>query len=385
MNTLLWRVSIVLLVLIGSAVPATAGGHYPVYEQRDRYESVLTFVYDYDLKAAEGVVDSLIARAPDDPKPYFFRALVRWWYYVGETSSDSLKAAFVEAADEAIEVGESRVDENEEDSEACFFLAASYGYLARYYLLTNSWPNAYRYGKKSKAIFEKLLETNPDLYDADLAIGIYNYYADKLPTFLKIIASIVGFGGDKSLGLAQLHLAADSGNYSRVEALSVLGYIDLQMENRFDRAALIFLELSTKYKSNPVFRMLLANSYRKCKRFVDAISVCEEAIRDNSIRYASMNQLAGVHAELAYSCMLSGRYQRAIRQYKICDSLAEGDYLKESPWVFYNLGICEESEHNYAAAEVYYRRVLDCRDYFDYHSLAAKSIQRVRKKAGNDR
>lgn len=385
MDTPLWRVSFILLVLTGSVVPATAGEHYPVYERPDRYQSVLTFIYDYDLKTAEDIVDSLIARAPNNPKPYFFRALVRWWYYVGETSSDSFKVAFIEAAENAIKVGENIVDENEEDREAQFFLAASCGYLARYYLLTGSWLNAYRYGKKSKAIFEKLVEGNQSLYDADFAIGAYNYYADKIPTFLKLFAVVIGVGGNKSLGLAQLHLAADSGSYSRVEALSVLGYINLQMENRCDRAAHIFLKLSAKYRSNPVFRALLANSYIRCKRFVDAISVCEETIRDDSVRYASINQLAGVHAELAYSWMLSGRYQRAIRQYVICDSLAEGGYLKESPWIFYNMGICEESEHNYPAAEMYYRRVLDCQDYFDYHSLASESINRVRKKAGADR
>ncbi len=352
--------------------------YHSIYSKESRYESVLNSIYDYDLAAAGRVVDSLINENPRDPKPYFFMVLVRWWYYIGDLNSQSFKASLLESAEKVIEIGKERIAANGRDAEAQFYLGAGYGYLARYYVFTSSWLNAYFYGKKAKNIFVDLLDENDTLYDANLAVGTYNYYADKLPGLLKIFAFIVGLGGDRQLGLNQLRLAADSGSYSRVEALSLLGYIDLALEGNFKEAVAIFSRLSAEHKSNPVFRSLLSSSYRKSGDYEKAISTCRELLDDGSIRYVSVNQVAGLHADLAYSYMLARDYARAIPEFKMCDSLAAGDYMKESPWVYYNTAFCEESERNYSKALEYYHKVLDCQDYFDYHSLARKSIERIR-------
>lgn len=382
MNGLISHAGLISLVCSLLLVPDQPEDCKAIYSEEARYESVLNIIYDYDLVSAGRAVDSLTAENPDDPKPYFFMTLVRWWYFVSDLNSKSFKASFFEAAEKAVEIGKKRVNADEDDLEARFYLGAAYGYLARYYVFTSGWLDAYYYGKKAKNIFVDLLDENDTLYDANLAVGTYNYYADKLPGLLKIFAFIVGLGGDKQLGLDQLRLAADSGSYSRVEALSLLGYIDLALEGNFREAVEIFSRLSAEHKSNPVFRSLLSNSYRKSGDYDKAISTCRELLDDGSIRYVSVNQVAGLHADLAYSYMLARDYARAIREFKMCDSLAADDYMKESPWVYYNTAFCEESERNYSEALEYYHKVLDCQDYFDYHSLARKSIERIRNAQG---
>lgn len=375
--------SLFVIIFAASSANAAEGWKSAIYKQQNIYQSVLTHIYDYDLTGAESKIDSLIACSPEDPEPYFFRVLVRWWAYAGESNCDSIKASFLDAAEKAIEVAEKRVYKRGDDRGALFFLGASYGYLARYLLLTNSWIPAYRYGKKAKNIFADMLKKDPTLYDADLAIGAYNYYADKLPALLKILASVIGLGGDRSLGIAQLRLTADSGVYSKVEARSLLGYINLQMEHDYDRAIEIFSRLAASYSSNPVFRIMLSTSYRKSGEYDSAISTCEKALNDGTVRYRSRNQLAEMHSELAYCCMLRGSFDRAVKEYQTCSTLADSQYIRESPWIYYNAGICEESKRRYTEAETYYRRVLLCKDYFDYHSLALKSIKRVRIELGN--
>ncbi len=348
-----------------------------ISSEEPRYDRLLNLIYDYDLAAAERAVDSLIAVSPSDPKPYFFMTLVRWWYFVGDINSQQLKSSFLAAAEKAVEIAKQRVDVVEDAEEARFYLGGAYGYLARYYVFTNSWLDAYYYGKKAKSIFTDLLEHNETLYDANLAVGTYNYYADELPAVVRIFAAVIGLGGDKRLGIEQLHLAADSGNYSRIEALSMLGHLNLEFESNFEEAVEIFSKLSDKYGANPVFRMLLAKSYRKSGNYDKAISTCKDLLNYPSVKYVSPNQLAGVHAELAYCYMLAKDYPHAITEYAQCERLAGNEFLKESPWIYYNAGLCEESERRYTAAVAYYRKVLGCGDFFDYHSLAKKSIERI--------
>ncbi len=375
-----FRTSLLPTVLLAMVVSAGERDANIIYEHQKSYRAVLERVYNYDLPGAEQIADSLIARNPEDGGPYFLLALVRWWHYLGESYSDSLGASFLQAAQKAVQVGEERIGAHADDPEALFFLGGSYGYLARYHLLASSWSDAYTYGRKSEAIFTKMLEADPTLYDADLAVGAYNYYADKLPGILKFFASVFGIGGDGKLGMAQLRMAADSGRYSGVEAEVLLGYINLQVENDYNLASRIFAGLSRRYPSNPIFRELLATSYRKAGKYDSAAAVCQEALSDSSVRYISSNQLAGMHSELAYTRMMSGRYDLAAKEYHTSSLLADTEYLRESPWIYFNSGLCEEFEKQYGAAKNNYRLVLKCRDYFGYHSLALKAIRRIQEK-----
>lgn len=368
-----------LFVLL-SAVPAEAQDSEAIYHDGARYDSVLSELYNYDLDAAESSLAKFIAESPQDPEPYFFMTLVRWWRFVGDTYSDSFRVAFLEAAENSVKVCEDRLDAREDDAEAKFCLGGTCGYLSRYYISLNSLFNAYKYGKKAKDIFVEMVEANDTLYDAYLAIGTYNCYAGTIPAPLRIIASLIGLGGDAELGVKQLRLAADSGSCAKTEALSMLGYVQLELQKNYGAAVDDFSGLSARYPSNPVFRLLLSNSYRKSARYEEAIRVCTSCLQDSSVRYVSPNQLAGIHAELAYCRMLSEDYAGAVRGYESCFAIATGSFLKESPWIYYNTGLCEERQHEYAAAEKYYRKVLDCEDYFDYHSMARKSMERMRKR-----
>lgn len=371
--------SLALFVML-PAVPVEAQDSDAIYRDRTRYDFILSEIYNYDLDAAESSLVELMGESPHDPKPYFFMTLVRWWRFVGDTYSDSFRVAFLAAADSSVKVCESRLVESENDTEARFFLGGTYGYLARYYVSLNSLFSAYKYGTRAKDIFSELIGTNDTLYDAYLAIGTYNCYAERIPAPLRIIASLIGAGGDSELGIGQLRLAADSGSYARIEALSMLGYVELELQNNYARAANIFSRLSIRYPSNPVFRLLLSNSYRKSARYEEAIRVCTSCLRGSSVKYVSPNQLAGIHAELAYCFMLFRDYKSAVREYELCCEIATGIFLKESPWIYYNTGFCEEKVHDSPAAQAYYRKVLDCEDYFDYHSLARKSIERIRNR-----
>ena len=65
--------------------------------------------------------------------------------------------------------------------------------------------------------------------------------SDSLQT--SFLDAAAGRGSDRALGIAQLRFVAARGIYSRVEVLSLLGYINLQMENDYPEAVRIFSAL----------------------------------------------------------------------------------------------------------------------------------------------
>ena len=365
--------------MILSTSPKSVGDVAVIYQDSVLYNFVLSKLYDHDLDTAERTVRAAITRDSLDPKPYFFMTFIQWWRVVGGNYSESNTAAFLEAARQSVDVDRDRLDGREDDVEAQFFLGATYGYLARYYMLSNSLLDAYKFGRKSKNIFDEFVKTNDTLYDACLAMGTYNCHAGSLPSLLRILVSVAGLGGDSRLGIQQLRLAADSRCYARVEALSTLGYVNLELQKNYRQAIEIFEGLSERYDSNPVFKFLLANSYRMPGQPGKTVSVCLRCLGDSAVRYVSDNQRAGIRAELAYCYMLGKNYEQATRQYRLCCSMASDDLLKESPWICYNAGLCEENVHHYMNAEAYYHKVLNCEDYFDYHSLARKALERLER------
>ncbi len=385
MRVSIYRMMSLASFLVLSTLSNAVGDFDIIYRDKAIYDFALSRLYDYDLDTAEGTVRALIVRDSLDPKPYFFLTLIQWWRLVGDNYSKSNITAFLRAARKSLDVDETKLRALEDDLEAKFYLGATYGYLAKYYMLSNSLLDAYEFGRKSKNIFDDFVKSDDTLYDAYLAIGTYNCYAGTLPSLLRILVSVAGMGGNTENGIQQLKLAADSGCYARVEALVTLGYVKLELQKDYGQATEIFEGLSKRHESNPVFKLLLAISYRKSGQPGKAIPVCLSCLGDSAVKYVSRNQRASILAELAYCYMLGREYEQAAAQYRLCCSMASDELLVESPWIYYNAGLCEENARHFMKAKTWYLKVLNCGDYFGYHSLARKSLERVEREIGSNR
>ena len=57
------------------------------------------------------------------------------------------------------------------------------------------------------------------MVDADLGLGLYNYYVDTLSSMAKVLRFFMGIpGGDKRVGLRQLETAAEKAELTHTEA-----------------------------------------------------------------------------------------------------------------------------------------------------------------------
>src|SRR5258706_14325214 len=120
---------------------------------------------------------------------------------------------------------------------------------------------AARDGIKAKKYGDEYIKANPGRAVGYLAVGLYNYYIEILPTFFKFIRTVLFMpGGNRAEGLKQIERTANGGENGAPFAENIL--IDVySTENRFADAVRMAERLHKKYPENSSFRFSLAAIY----------------------------------------------------------------------------------------------------------------------------
>jgi hypothetical protein len=111
--------------------------------------------------------------------------------------------------------------------------------------------------KAGRVDAEKLLATNPELYDAWLAVGIENYMLSIKSAPVRWFLKLGGARTDRATGLAKLKLTADKGHYLAPFARLLLAVAALR-DNDKNTAKSLLAGLVGEYPNNQLFRQELA-------------------------------------------------------------------------------------------------------------------------------
>ena len=79
--------------------------------------------------------------------------------------------------------------------------------------------------KKSESYLSEVMEINPKKNDAYLGLGLYNFAVAQIPSSFKWALNLAGISGDKETGVKYIEIAAENGNYAKVEAQYYLSQI----------------------------------------------------------------------------------------------------------------------------------------------------------------
>lgn len=257
------------LILLSSALMAQDSTAHALAVKGLELGSNLYYKESYE------VFQKLIELEPDNPRGYFLSSAIYFWMYTEDLKNEEVGNKFRDISYEAVEVAEAKLDENENDIDAMFYLGGAYGSLGRYYVVQKSYLNAYWYGKKGKNYLEDVVELDSTYYDAYLGLGIYHYLADALPRSVKILSFLLGMQGDREQGLLEIMLAAEKGTYTKTEAMFVLAGLYAFREDRQKEAIEIFNKLLEKYPENPGALIALGRCYENfgnCDLAFDAYS-----------------------------------------------------------------------------------------------------------------
>ena len=211
---------------------------------------------DFDRVKAE-----LPATCPPAPRVACLglEALSLWWQIQLDPESRALDPAFSAKANAAIAEAGRLTAAEPERAEAWFYLGAAYGVRAQWRVLRVERIAAARDGKRIKESLERALALDPDMHDAEFGVGMYRYYADVAPAYLRFLRWLFLLpGGDRVDGLRQLERAATRGILVRGEAQYQIQVLYLWYEQKFREALAVVRQLQARYPHNPHFRQVEA-------------------------------------------------------------------------------------------------------------------------------
>jgi hypothetical protein len=112
--------------------------------------------------------------------------------------------------------------------------------------------------KEAEGYAKQLLEVQPDEADAWFSLGAANYIIGCLPAYKRFFLWFGRIHGDKRLGMEQLQITAEKGNYLKPFAKIFLALASMR-EKREDVARSLLQDLAAQFPENPLFQAELAH------------------------------------------------------------------------------------------------------------------------------
>lgn len=218
----------------------------------------IDLIYDFKFDEADLEIEYLEARLGNHPTPHLLRSMILYWRDRPFKEGTEAYRLYIYELESAISLAAPFQDDERLHEEGEFYIMAGYALLTDFYNETGSRMKAVGAAKKAYGSLKegfKLKERFPDFY---FSSGVYNYYREKYPelhpfykTFLWLFVE-----GDTELGLEQLKVAADSGVFTRHEAVIYLFHLYLRYENKPLVALPYAEELYQKFDGNYHFKAL---------------------------------------------------------------------------------------------------------------------------------
>jgi len=186
-------------------------------------QSALDLLYSMKFGEADAAVRGVIAQEPDHPYGYFGLVAVSMIQYIygTEQADPALLATFTKRLDDSIAKGSAWVKKHPKDAEGFMALGAAYGVSARLLAVRHQWLMAYWHGRNAVAYLQKAAGLDPAMGDPWLGLGMYDYYSDAYPRFIRVLAKLF-LHGNRGRGIDELRRAARGGTFSQVVSKMIL-------------------------------------------------------------------------------------------------------------------------------------------------------------------
>ena len=283
--------------LAAIAQPAAAAASPPVAAAAAR-ERGLALGYNLDHAEALDAFREAIAADPDDPLAYALLAGAAWVAllfeqgiitvddYLGQARSTlartppdpAVDAVFHDALRESLALSEERLRRHPDEADAHYLVGAAQGFLASYAatvegrVLGSLGP-----ARRAYREHERVIALNPERKDAGLITGLYRYGVASLPSPLRLLAHLGGFGSGRERGLQLVEAAAryPSSVQSNAQFMLILLY---NRDARYGDALRVIGELQQRYPRNRLLWLEAGGTALRAGRPADAKAALEEGL-----------------------------------------------------------------------------------------------------------
>jgi len=244
--------------------------------------AILEKIYSLDIQGAVKDAKGLEEQRPQDPLGYLLEAEALWWRIWCASAefkygmSDARRRPklesdqhYLDLAAKALQLSEAQLKQSE-SPEMHFYAGMADAASARLYGLRGENRAAARAGVRCREHLLRAKALDPSLADADLGLGLYNYYVDTLSTIAKILRFFMGIpGGSRQDGIRLLEHAISQGVLTPSVARFYLALNLHRYDQKYERALTVITPLTERFPSNPLFQLargdLLAKLGRKEK------------------------------------------------------------------------------------------------------------------------
>ncbi len=322
---------------------------------------------------AIALYDSMISRDPGDPRGYFFKAEVYFWLYLLTDFDEDYGDTFKEISELTIDVAKRRLKEGQANQNNTLYLGRAYGNLGRYHAVNGHFLKSYWASRKSKKTLQALIADKPQCYDAYFELGLYYYYMD-VAKVLKLFSFLLGIEADRFQGLDYLHLAANKGSLTRMDAYFFLEDIYQRYEEDPEAAKVLAEGLVSRYPSNPLFLSELASISRKLGQFEQAISMYETILEmKDDQRFPEFSRSARYQIGKCYLTLNQLGSALEISESIVSDAVEKNETDHWTyPWSIFQIGHCYELKGERTRALERYRTIKKEPDRSCYDAAQSK-------------
>src|SRR5207248_5364432 len=274
-----------LLLLAPLSIPARASSLTLPPET----PAILDKVYSFDLQGAVEAAQHMEQEHPNHPLGYLLETEALWWRMWCTSAdfkygmSDARRRPklesdrhYFELAAKALSLTEAQ-NKQGETAEMQFYAGMAEAAWARLYALRGENRNTAHAGVRAREHFLRVRTLDADLADADLGLGLYNYYVDTLSSLARIMRFFMGIpGGSKQDGIRLLEHAMTQGVLTPNIARFYLALNLHRYDQQYEQALGILGPLAEKYPANPLFQLARGDLYAKLGRKLQAM-VCYRA------------------------------------------------------------------------------------------------------------
>jgi tetratricopeptide (TPR) repeat protein len=284
------RILAPLLLLAFLVAPLPANGAGTPLALPPGTPAILEHIYSGQLGLAIPEARKMQEQFPEHPLGYLLEAETIWWkiwcasaeFKFGmtmarrreKTEADQHYFDLTAKATSLAEAGLKKHDSAEMQLYAGMADALS----SRLYGLRWESRNAARAGVRAREHFVRALALDASLADADMGLGLYNYYVDTLSTMARVLRFMMGIpGGSKAEGIALLQRAIQEGQLTPPLARFYLALNLHNYDQRYEEALQVILPLTEQYPQNPIFQLMKGDLYAKLGRKAQAVGSYQAA------------------------------------------------------------------------------------------------------------
>jgi len=280
--------------------------------------AVLEKIYSFDIDGAVEAAKRMEADRPEHPLGYLLEAEALWWkiwctsaefkYAMSDARHHPKLEAdqrYFQLAAKASSLAEAQIKRHE-TAEMQFYAGMADATAARLYGLRWENRNTARSGVRGREHLLRARTLDPGLADADMGLGLYNYYVDTLSAMARVLRFLMGIpGGSKQEGVRLLEHAISEGVLTPDLARFYLAMNLHRYDEQYEKALAFIGPLAEKYPANPIFQLARRDLYAKlgrkerallCYRAAAALKIqdaeCQARIQE--LARVSMEALGGI-------------------------------------------------------------------------------------------